>query len=382
MTFVITDGGKELLTKAMAGETKLTFTQASTSDKSYTEETAAKLTKLDSIKQTVTITDLEKTDSKVELSVLVDNQSLTKAYSIRAIGIYAQDDSGTATLLGVAIETVNPDYMPVLAGKELTEYEYVLTIVMESTSQITIEVDPLATATKEDLGKVASRIDALETDKVDNSADGANALLLNITDGWTDTPTDDTNFIRQDAGGASSFGRVKFSTIWDYIKTKLANATTKAAGLMSAADKTKLNGIATGAEVNVQSDWSATDTASDAYIANKPTLATVATSGSYNDLKNKPSIPAKVTVDAAISATSTNAIQNKIVFNGDYGVLAKTTTFNGDTITEVDGNGYTRTTTFNSDGSITEQIADSSAKIVATKTTVFNADGSISESIS
>ena len=382
MTFVITDGGKELLTKAMAGETKLTFTQASTSDKSYTEETAAKLTKLDSVKQTVTITDLEKTDSKVEISVLVDNQSLAKAYSIRAIGIYAQDDSGTATLLGVAIETANPDYMPVLAGKELTEYEYVLTIVMESTSQITIEVDPLATATKADLEKVASRIDTLETDKVDNSADGANGLLLNITDGWTDTPTDDTNFIRQDAGGASSFGRVKFLTLWNYIKSKLTNATTKAAGLMSAADKTKLNGIATGAEVNVQSDWYTTDTASDAYIANKPTLATVATSGSYNDLKNKPSIPAKVTVDAAINYASTNAIQNRIVFNGDYGVLAKTTTFNGDTITEEDGNGYTRTTTFNSDGSITESIADSSGTVVATKTTVFNADGSISESIS
>ena len=49
-------------------------------------------------------------------------------------------------------------------------------------------------------------------------------------------------------------------------------ATTSAAGLMSASDKTKLNGIASGAEVNVQSDWSVTDTTSDAYIKNKPTI--------------------------------------------------------------------------------------------------------------
>lgn len=35
--------------------------------------------------------------------------------------------------------------------------------------------------------------------------------------------------------------------------------------------KNKLNGIATGAEVNVQSDWSVTSTSSDAYIKNKPT---------------------------------------------------------------------------------------------------------------
>ena len=45
------------------------------------------------------------------------------------------------------------------------------------------------------------------------------------------------------------------------------------------------------AEQNVQSNWTETNTSSDAYIKNKPTLSTVATSGSYNDLSNKPTIP-------------------------------------------------------------------------------------------
>ena len=39
--------------------------------------------------------------------------------------------------------------------------------------------------------------------------------------------------------------------------------------------KNKLNGIAAGAEVNVQSDWNITDTSSDAFIKNKPTIPTV-----------------------------------------------------------------------------------------------------------
>ena len=43
------------------------------------------------------------------------------------------------------------------------------------------------------------------------------------------------------------------------------------------------------AEQNVQSNWTETNASSDAYIKNKPTLSTVATSGSYNDLINKPS---------------------------------------------------------------------------------------------
>ena len=41
----------------------------------------------------------------------------------------------------------------------------------------------------------------------------------------------------------------------------------------------------------VQSDWAETDTKSMSYIKNKPELSSVATSGSYNDLLDKPTIP-------------------------------------------------------------------------------------------
>lgn len=55
-------------------------------------------------------------------------------------------------------------------------------------------------------------------------------------------------------------------------------ATTIAAGFMSAADKSKLDGLASVATSGAYSDLSGT-----------PTLATVATSGSFSDLSNKPS---------------------------------------------------------------------------------------------
>jgi hypothetical protein len=77
--------------------------------------------------------------------------------------------------------------------------------------------------------------------------------------------------------------------------TKYSNATTSTSGLMSATDKVKLNGIATGAEVNVQADWNETNTSSDSYI------------------KNKPNIPSGVVVDTSLSTTSTNPVQNKVI---------------------------------------------------------------------
>lgn len=65
------------------------------------------------------------------------------------------------------------------------------------------------------------------------------------------------------------------------VKNLLANKVDKETGKglstndYTTTEKTKLGGIASGAEVNVQSNWEETDTSSDAYILNKPTIPTV-----------------------------------------------------------------------------------------------------------
>jgi hypothetical protein len=59
-----------------------------------------------------------------------------------------------------------------------------------------------------------------------------------------------------------------------------ANATTSVAGFMSSTDKTKLDGIASGAEVNVNADWNSIS--GDSLILNKPTIPTL-TSQLTND---------------------------------------------------------------------------------------------------
>ena len=76
------------------------------------------------------------------------------------------------------------------------------------------------------------------------------------------------------------------TNVVENIELNLPASTTALSGLMLPADKIKLNGIAAGAEVNVNADWNATE--GDAFILNKPTLATVATSGNYSDLNGKP----------------------------------------------------------------------------------------------
>lgn len=68
--------------------------------------------------------------------------------------------------------------------------------------------------------------------------------------------------------------------------------------VFTATEKTKLSGIETGAEVNVQSDWNQSNSTADDYIKNKPVIPEnddFTLSGlsekSYNSLTDKPTIP-------------------------------------------------------------------------------------------
>jgi len=92
----------------------------------------------------------------------------------------------------------------------------------------------------------------------------------------------------------------------------IPEASTTTTGVMSSADKSKLDGIATGAQVNVKPNWNAASGA-DAEILNKPDLSvyalssslkTVATSGSYNDLTDKPTIPTIPVNDVKVDGSS------------------------------------------------------------------------------
>lgn len=63
--------------------------------------------------------------------------------------------------------------------------------------------------------------------------------------------------------------------------------------------KNKLDGIAAGAEVNVQSDWNETNTSSDAYIKNKPTIPTDTWKAYYGTCKTAAATRAKVVTVSA-----------------------------------------------------------------------------------
>lgn len=102
-----------------------------------------------------------------------------------------------------------------------------------------------------------------------------------------------------------------------------------------AAYQNSLDGLLNAIPDNqVQADWTQADANAKDYIKNKPTLATVATTGNYDDLNNKP------TVDGSLSTTSSNAIANAPV----------STALNRNVVTDLSVNANTSTTTVQLDG--------------------------------
>lgn len=65
--------------------------------------------------------------------------------------------------------------------------------------------------------------------------------------------------------------------------TTYSDATTSMHGLMSTTDKAKLDGITAGAEPNVQANWNESDSTSDAFIQNKPSIPVAGTANPQMD---------------------------------------------------------------------------------------------------
>lgn len=142
---------------------------------------------------------------------------------------------------------------------------------------------------------------------------------------WNQTNDQSKDFIKNKpnipaaAGDATITVKVASTAIGTFTTNQsvsseinIPEASTSTTGVMSSADKSKLDGIATGAQVNVKPNWNAAS-GTDAEILNKPdlsvyaqssSLATVATSGSYNDLTDKPTIPAIPVTDVQVGGSS------------------------------------------------------------------------------
>lgn len=214
---VVTDVGKALIAAAINAGHEIAFTKMKSGSGTYStaEKSQAALramTALKNTEQTVGIATREASGDQLTCGTSFNNTGLATGYYFREIGLFAKDndDENAVEVLYAIAVTDSPSYMPAEDPDAPT------VITMEYNTVITNDVDYTVVISSH-VYAVASDVDAALNGKVDKVA--GKGLSAN----------DFTNAL-----------------------------------------KDKLDGIASGAEVNVQTDWNQTDDSKDDFLKNKP----------------------------------------------------------------------------------------------------------------
>ena len=154
---IVTESGQNLIAQASANETPLIFTSAKTSSYSYPVGTnVPALTGLQDVVQSVMPFDSKVLGGNVaQVSVRFDNDGVDQTYRIETIGLYAKIEGGTETLFSVT-QATTPDEMPVQSDVSPSAYIYNIQHTVQNASQITLTVNPVGTATVQDIMDIES----------------------------------------------------------------------------------------------------------------------------------------------------------------------------------------------------------------------------------
>lgn len=164
---VITSKGQELMSRLIAGTTTATFTKIAGSDHDYSGVSLEALTELEDVKQNVLVSKVTRTGlTLVEVLAALDNHNLTEGYYVKALGLYAKDGDGEEMLYAVSIETVAPDYLPPFSGKTISSITYRLITKVDNSEQVTLEVNPGAFPTIEQVDNIQKMIELHTATKV------------------------------------------------------------------------------------------------------------------------------------------------------------------------------------------------------------------------
>lgn len=187
---VITEQGKQLMSKVISETESMTFTKIAVSDYDYSGIELQNISELQSVKQTAIIAKISRTDGKtVEILAAINNEQIPEAYYVRTLGVYVKDSSENEILYGISISRENPDYMPAYDGKTLSGVSYRINVTVEDSEYITVNVNPAAvptimqvedieTAFREHTEDKVSHITAADKKKLDGIEDGANKTIV------------------------------------------------------------------------------------------------------------------------------------------------------------------------------------------------------------
>lgn len=141
--FILTEKGRELLAKGLAGET-ITFTKMAIGDGTSLTSERERTALVNQITTLPILNINAKGNGTCEISALLTNKSVTTGFYIKELGIFAHGNDNVEVLYAYNIST-NPDFVPPFSANNVVEIEYVDTIIVDQVANITAVIDPSIT---------------------------------------------------------------------------------------------------------------------------------------------------------------------------------------------------------------------------------------------
>lgn len=182
---VITDAGRALVARAVAGETEIRFSHASTSEYVYPDGTRfEEIEKLEGIRQTVLPADARVADGTlVNVRAMFGNENILSPYMIQNIGLYAMD--GEREILFAVSQAQVPDQVPAYNGVAPSSFIFNLCLAVAQAAEIRVTVDPAGTVTIQDILEIREQL----RKTTETAEKAAGSLITGITipaSGWKD----------------------------------------------------------------------------------------------------------------------------------------------------------------------------------------------------
>jgi hypothetical protein len=158
----ITDNGRALIADTLANNKQIIFTRMITSSKIYEDSTdVSKLTNIDEIKQTVSMSKISQEGTRVRLNAVFTNSAVNTSYKIQTIGLYVKTGTGNEILYSIT-RAKEPDVMPATNGINLATVEIDLITEINNSNGATMLMNPSTLVTTSNLVAELEKIAGLE----------------------------------------------------------------------------------------------------------------------------------------------------------------------------------------------------------------------------
>lgn len=182
---VMTDNGRALLSKEIAGECMIQITRMSIGSGVYTAaekdpDTLQKMTALKNEMQSTGLSSLKRQDNtSVIVTGIFTNDNLETAYNINEIGLYAQEKGNRSTEILYSVAVIaeeQGEIMPASEGKNPVRIIQDWVVSVANSANATIEYLPDGAFA---MASQVGNVDDLNTKAKENLVDAANELLEN-----------------------------------------------------------------------------------------------------------------------------------------------------------------------------------------------------------